>query len=125
MFRANVDHTQEDMFSPIHQLPPEKQQKLCGSKHWCFYELIFCQIDETLFAALYSDKGSRPNAPINTMVASLILKHQFDWTFEELFEHIDFDLLTRTALGLRTFETPRLLHRPCSTFNDGCSHITC
>ena len=105
MFRANIGHAQDDLFSPIHQLPAEKQNKLRASKHWCFYELIFCQIDETLFACLYSDKGSRPNASINTMVASLILKHQFGWTFEELFEHIDFDLLTRAALGLRTFET--------------------
>jgi hypothetical protein len=105
MFKPNVDHAQDDLFSPMYQLPAEKQKKLRASKHWCFYELIFCQIDETLFACLYSDKGSRPNAPINTMVAALILKHQFGWTFEELFEHIDFDLLTRAALGLRTFET--------------------
>jgi hypothetical protein len=105
MFKANTGHTQDDLFSSIYQLSPEKQKKLRASKYWCFYELIFCQIDESLFAILYSDKGSRPNAPINTMVASLVIKHQFGWTFEELFEHIDFDVLTRTALGLRTFET--------------------
>jgi hypothetical protein len=105
MFRANVDHAQDDLFSPVNQLPPEKQNKLRASKHWCFYELMFCQIDETLFSCLYSEKGSRPNAPINTMVAALILKHQFGWTFEELFQHIDFDLLTRAALGLRTLST--------------------
>jgi hypothetical protein len=105
MFRANVDHAQDDLFSSANQLPPEKKKKLMASKYWCFYELIFCQIDETIFSCLYSEKGSRPNAPINAMVASLILKHHFGWTFEELFEHIDFDLLTRTALGLRTFET--------------------
>lgn len=39
------------------------------------------------------------------MIASLILKHQFGWTFQELFDHIDFDLLTRSALGLRCFDT--------------------
>jgi hypothetical protein len=105
MFKANVDHAQDDLFSSANQLPPEKKKKLFASKYGCFYELIFCQIDETIFSCLYSEKGSRPNAPINAMVASLILKHQFGWTFEELFEHIDFDLLTRTALGLRTFET--------------------
>jgi len=105
MFRPHVGHLQDDLFSSANQLPPEKKTKLMNSRYWCFYELIFCQIDETIFSCLYSEKGSRPNAPINTMVASLILKHQFGWTFEELFEHIDFDLLTRTALGLRTFET--------------------
>lgn len=76
-----------------------------ASKYWGFYECIFCRIDENIFSGLYSEKGSRPKAPINTLVASLILKHRFGWTFEELVEHIDFDLLTRAALGLRTFET--------------------
>jgi hypothetical protein len=105
MFKANVGHAQDDLFSSANQLPPDKKQKLMASKYWCFYELIFCHIDETLFTCLYSDKGSRPNAPINTMVAALILKHHCGWTFADLFEHIDFDLLTRAALGLRTFET--------------------
>ena len=116
MFKANSDHGQDDFFSAANQLPPEKKNKLLASKHWCFYELIFCRIDETVFACLYSDKASRPNAPVNTMVASLILKHHFGWTFEELFQHIDFDLLTRAALGLRTLSiTPFVkltLHSP-------------
>lgn len=103
MFKTNSDHSQDDFFSSANQLPPEKRKRLLASKHWYFYELIFCQIDETLFECLYSDKASRPNAPVNTMVASLILKHHFGWTFEELFQRIDFDLLTRAALGLRTW----------------------
>lgn len=104
MFKFHTAHLQDDLFSAIPLLPPEKQQKLRESKHWYFYDLIFCQIDESLFECLYSEHGSRPNAPVNTMVASLILKHQFGWTYQELFDHIDFDLLTRTALGLRCFD---------------------
>jgi hypothetical protein len=103
MFKFHTAHLQDDLFSAIPLLPPEKQKKLRESKHWYFYDLIFCQIDESLFECLYSERGSRPNAPVNTMVASLILKHQFGWTYQELFDHIDFDLLTRTALGLRCF----------------------
>lgn len=102
MFRTHSDHAQDDFFSSTNQLPPEKRKKLLASPHWCFYELIFCNIDETLFECLYSDKASRPNAPINCMVASLILKHHFGWSFDTLFQQIDFDLLTRAALGLRT-----------------------
>jgi hypothetical protein len=105
MFKSNTAHLQDDLFSSITLLPPEKQKKLRESKQWYFYDLIFCQIDESLFECLYSEKGSRPNAPVNTMVASLILKHQFGWTFQELFDHIDFDLLTRSALGLRCFDS--------------------
>jgi hypothetical protein len=105
MFKSNTAHLQHDFFSSMTFLPPEKQQKLRESKHWYFYDLIFCQIDESLFECLYSENGSRPNAPVNTMVAAFILKHQFGWTFQELFERIDFDLLTRSALGLRCFES--------------------
>lgn len=102
MFRANSDHSQKDFFSSANQLPPEKREKLHASPQWSFYELIFCHIDEALFECLYSDKASRPNAPINTMVGSLILKHHFGWSFATLFQQIDFDLLTRAALGLHT-----------------------
>lgn len=102
MFRTHSDHAQDDFFSSTNQLPPDKRNKLLASPHWCFYELIFCHIDEHLFACLYSDIASRPNAPINCMVAALILNHHFGWSFETLFRQIDFDLLTRAALGLRT-----------------------
>ncbi|MBW2155002.1 MAG: transposase, partial [Deltaproteobacteria bacterium] len=56
---------------------------------------------------MYSDTASRPNAPVNSLVASIILMYHNNWTTEKLFDHIDFDLLTRTALGLDTLdETP-------------------
>jgi len=107
MFKTHSDHAQDDFFSSTNQLPPDKRKKLLASPQWCFYDLIFCHIDETLFEPLYSDKASRPNAPINCMVAALILKHHFGWSFATLFQQLDFDLLTRAALGLRTLsETP-------------------
>jgi hypothetical protein len=118
MFKSNTAHLQEDLFSSMTLLSPEKQQKLRESKHWYFYDLIFCQIDESLFACLYSENGSRPNAPVNTMVAALILKHQFGWTFQELFDHIDFDLLTRVALGLRSFDLTPFV--PSTLFDFQC-----
>jgi len=66
--------------------------------------LIFCNIDENMFKSLYSDKKSRPNAPINTMVASLILMHRYNWTYEELFKQIRFNILTKLSLGLDSLE---------------------
>ena len=44
------------------------------SRELWFYELVFKRIDEKLFAPLYSDEKSRPNAPINSMVSALILQ---------------------------------------------------
>jgi hypothetical protein len=102
MFKTNSSHKQEDFFSSVNLLPEEKRQKLEASAQWSFYNIVFCNINESLFSDLYSEKASRPNAPINVMVGSLILKHHFGWSFEQLFNHIDFDLLTRAALGLNT-----------------------
>ena len=69
-----------------------------------FTESFFSQIKEEDFAALYSDMSSRPNAPVNSLVASIILMYRNNWTTEQLFDRIDFDILTRTALGLDTLE---------------------
>lgn len=107
MFRCNTAHQQNELFGYESLLGEAKRAKLKDSPEWTFYQLIYRQIPEREFAVLYSEKKSRPNAPINTMVAALILKHQRAWSYKELLDHIDFDLKTRLALGLRGLdETP-------------------
>jgi hypothetical protein len=107
MFHKNTAHQQHDLFGVENQLSPSTRKKLKKSKEYTFYALVFYTIDEEFFAPLFSDTGSRPNAPVNTLVATLILQSHNDWTCEELFNHIDFDILTRTALGLNWLdETP-------------------
>lgn len=107
MFKRNESHRQSELFGSRELLSEQKRQKLAGSEEAVFYELIFRQIPEAEFAVLYSETKSRPNAPVNTLVAALILKHRRGWSYQELFEHIDFDLKTRLALGLRELnETP-------------------
>jgi len=104
MFRKNTSHLQSSLFGIESQLPQAKLKKLKNSKEYDFYRLVFCKIAEEDFAILYSDTSSRPNAPVNSLVASIILMYHNNWTTEQLFNHIDFDLLTRTALGLDTLE---------------------
>jgi len=104
MFRKNTSHLQSSLFGIESQLPETKLKKLKKSKEYDFYQLVFCKINEKDFSVLYSDTSSRPNAPVNSLVASIILMYHNDWTTEQLFNHIDFDLLTRTALGLDTLE---------------------
>jgi hypothetical protein len=107
MFKKNTKHTQPDLFGFYQQLPDKLQKRLRESEESVFYRLIFCRIREEDFACLYSETGSRPNAPINAMVSSLFLQHRHGWTFEELFDQIEFNLLTKTALGLsRLDESP-------------------
>ena len=108
MFRKSTGHLQDDLYPFKNDLTKEKREKLEKSEETYFYNTIFCNIKEEEFKVIYSDDdGSRPNAPINSMVASLILMNRYYWTYEELFDRIDFDLLTRTALGLENLhETP-------------------
>jgi len=74
------------------------------SEEYTFYTLIFCKIKENTFSKLYSDTKSRPNAPINAMVASLISMHRYSWTYEELFKHIHFHTLVQTDLWLDSID---------------------
>jgi len=104
MFRKNTSHLQSSLFGIASQLPEAKLKKLKKSKEYDFYRLVFCKIAEEDFAILYSDTSSRPNAPVNSLVASIILMYHNNWTTQQLFDRIDFDLLTRTALGLDTLE---------------------
>lgn len=104
MFRKNTSHLQSSLFGIESQLSEAKLKKLKKSKEYDFYRLVFCQINEGDFSVLYSDASSRPNAPVNSLVASIILMYRNNWTTEALFDRIDFDLLTRTALGLDTLE---------------------
>jgi hypothetical protein len=104
VFKCNDSHRQASFFGFKSQLPEKKRRKLDKSWGTAFYEIVFNGIDERIFAVLYDNGNGRPNAPVNRLVASLVLMHMRDWTYEELFEHADFDLLTRTALGLDSIE---------------------
>lgn len=76
------------------------RQRLQTSWAQSFREVVFEHIPEGMFAVLFSEVDSRPNAPINVMVGGDILKSGQGWTDEELEAHLNFDLLTRHALGL-------------------------
>jgi len=101
MFKNNVKHLQESLFGFHTTLPKKQQKELLMSEEYKFYELIFCNIIEEDFACLYSKTDSRPNAPVNALVSALILMQKRSYTYEELFRNIGFNLLTKTALGLK------------------------
>ena len=107
MYKSNTSHLQQNLFGIESHLSDKKRRKLEQSAEATFYQMIFCAIKEDDFSVLYSDCTGRPNAPINSLVSSVILQSKKGWTIEELFDHIDFDLKTRCALGLRDLhETP-------------------
>jgi len=100
LFRRNDGHIQGG-FSSFEMLMPEKmKKKVMKSAEWGFYNEVFSKIDEEIFREMYSEKDSRPNAAVNVLAGSLILKELKKWTYSELFHHMEFDILTRVALGL-------------------------
>lgn len=116
MFRKNEGHRQQDLFSREQfGLPEAKYKKALSSKEYRFYEEVFCRIDEGIFEPLFAGGRGRPNAPLNAMVAAIILREVRHWTYDELFRNLDFDVLTRMAIGLTDMsDTPFC---PATLFN--------
>jgi len=104
MFRKNTTHLQISFFDIENQLSERKKKKIRESEEYSFYQLIFKKIKEENFAVLYSENGSRPNSSVNIMVSAIILAYRKGWTIKEMLEQIDFNLLTRTALGLNKMD---------------------
>ncbi len=100
MFRKSSQQQQASFFDSQQLMPVKKRQRLQNSWAQTFREAILSRIPEERFAVLFSEQDSRPNAPINIIVGGDIIKAGFGWTDEELEQHLEFDLLTRHALGL-------------------------
>ena len=71
----------------------ERERKAL-EKSWAkiFADEIFPAIDEERFSVLYSDKVSRPNAPVNVIIGALIIKELFDYSDDEIVENLMLDL---------------------------------
>ena len=100
MFKANKRNHQPLMISNINDLSEKHRKRLKNSWADTFYHEFFCRLKEEPFAVLYVDFASRPNVPVNWLVALEILKSAFGWSDEELYDHFLFDLQVRYALGL-------------------------
>ena len=101
MFARNDKHKQSFMFDGLDSLPEKARKRLESSWAEAFYQELFCRIDESAFAVLYSEKKSRPNIPVNILVGLDTLKSGFGWSDEELYDHFLFDVQVRYALGIR------------------------
>ena len=115
MFRKNTRHLQPNLFGFYYMLPERMKKEIKESEEYAFYNIIFRNIDEDIFAILYSEKKSRPNAPINALVSSLILMNKKGWSYEALFKEIKFNILTKIALGLDSLE--EIPFSPATIFN--------
>jgi hypothetical protein len=99
MYKSNQKHLQPLLISNVNDLPEEQRQRLESSWAGEFYREFFCRIREETFAVLYADVPSRPNTPINVLLGLETLKAGYGWSDEELYDHFNFDLQVRYALG--------------------------
>jgi hypothetical protein len=103
MFKAN---NQQEIFTFENQLLDNEQQMLLEkTPEKVFYKIIFSHIKESDYKVLFSEKGSRPNVPVNVLVSALILKERKSWSYDELMSSIMFDLRTKAAFGLSGIDT--------------------
>lgn len=102
MFRPNDEHRQTQMFTTLDSLPSQERALLEQSWAATFYREVFCRLDERPFAVLYAEEPSRPNIPVNVLLALELLKAGAGWSDEELISNFYFNVQVRYALGLLT-----------------------
>lgn len=113
------NYQQLSLFDSLGFLSERKQRILVKSWAKPFSEIIFHNIDEMMFAPLYSEKrNSRPNAPVNVIVGALILKELNGLTDDEIIEECEFDFRYQYALHTTSYENQPLSDRTFSRFRE-------
>ncbi len=99
MYRENRKHLQPSLISDVTMMSKTQRERLEQSWAGPFREFCFKQIEESIFAVLYSDVPSRPNVPVNVLVGLEILKSGLGWSDEEMYDSFLFDMQVRYAVG--------------------------
>lgn len=99
MFRENKSHLQNPLFNTLDALAPKQRELLEGSWAGVFRREVFERLDESVFAVLYAEQDSRPNAPVNVLVSLEVLKAGHGWTDQQMMEHLYFNVQVRYAVG--------------------------
>jgi len=107
MFKKSDEHKQLDVFSsPIEYLKDSTMNYYLKNDSWHnqFRKQVVMRVDESTFSVLYTQITGAPNASIRVLIGMMILKEAHGWSDEQLFESCNFNLLTRSALGLMSLE---------------------
>ena len=98
------------------------REKRFFEKSWGKYfgDHIFPLIDEHPYAALYSEKASRPNCPVNVQIGALILKEYTGLSDDEILESILFDVRFQYALHTTSYEEQPISDRTLGRFRERC-----
>ena len=96
-FQAN-NYQQQSLIDTAGFLSERDRRNLEDSWAGYFAQNVFPRIDERRFAVLFSEKSPSPNAPINVLVAAMILEELFNLGDEEIVETAAYDVRFQTAL---------------------------
>jgi len=109
---------QMSIYDTLHDMPKYLRDYLLNSWAHVFNEKIFPAINEKRFSVLYSDKGSRPNSPVNVIIGALLLKEIFNLTDEQLIGSIYFDKRFKYALRLIGEDKPPVSFNTFTNFRN-------
>jgi hypothetical protein len=74
--------------------------------HNQFRKQVTMRIDENIFRPLYCQDNGTPNAPVQVLVAMMVLKEAEGLSDQKIFENCRFNLLVRSAIGLHNADDP-------------------
>jgi hypothetical protein len=103
MYRRSKKSKQLSLFSSTHTLLSGRSLKIYEDNnewHNQFRVHVTERIDEDPFRPLFREGFGAPNVPIRVQIGMMILKEARGWSDAQLFEHCQFNLLVRSALGL-------------------------
>ena len=109
MFKKTDDAQQISLFgSPSELMNARAKKKLSDPKAWhnVFRNHVLGHIDENLFISVFSSNMGAPNYSIKVLLGMMIIKEVLECSDKQLFEHCEFNLLTRSALGLVNIDDP-------------------
>ncbi|MDR3339385.1 MAG: transposase [Candidatus Symbiothrix sp.] len=109
MFRKSSLTQQLEIFSSPSSILSEKSLRYyCDSHSWhnIFYKEVLMRIDESIFSPLFCENNGAPNASVRLLVGMMVLKEGFGWSDAQLFEEARYNLLVRSALGMKDLNDP-------------------
>ena len=74
--------------------------------HNTFLNNVVNQVNEDIFKPLFNCKLGAPNIPIRQLIGINILKEGYGISDEQIFDHVQFNLLYRKALGITQLDDP-------------------
>lgn len=103
MFKKTDDAQQASLFgSPSELLSNRSKKKYSDPTSWhnVFHKHVIWNIDEALFAPVFNSTIGAPNYSVKVLLGMMIIKEVLECSDKQLFEHCEFNLLVRSALGL-------------------------